>query len=152
MRKGGETQDRSSEITRENAVAKWRKRIEDDKDRPSSSLGEPAEMGTGLFATFIDLIVAVLTPIVIIVTIGLYLEIAKVPTNDPDGNWIIIFFPMIPLVWILHGWLLTGLKGQTLGKMMCRIKVVDIAGENPGLWAALLRETIGKAVDRKSVV
>ncbi len=42
--------------------------------------------------------------------------------------------------------LLTGLRGQTLGKMLLRIKVVDEAGQAPGLGRALLRESLGKFV------
>lgn len=42
-----------------------------------------------------------------------------------------------PLYW-LYCWLFTGLKGQTLGKMLFRIRVVRANGEKVGLgWAAL---------------
>ncbi|MSQ40184.1 MAG: RDD family protein [Dehalococcoidia bacterium] len=50
---------------------------------------------------------------------------------------------LLPGVYFL---LLTGLQGQTLGKMLLRIKVVDEAGRAPGLKKALLRETLGKFV------
>jgi len=50
------------------------------------------------------------------------------------------------LVYWLYYWLFTGLKGQTLGKMAVRIKVVDAAGSVPGLGRAALREVLGKTV------
>ena len=40
--------------------------------------------------------------------------------------------------------LFTGLKGQTPGKMMLGIKVVNQRGEVPGIWRAVLREGPGK--------
>jgi uncharacterized RDD family membrane protein YckC len=47
-------------------------------------------------------------------------------------------------VFWLYNWLFIGLKGQTLGKMAVRIKVVDAAGSVPGLGRAALREIPGK--------
>ncbi len=41
---------------------------------------------------------------------------------------------------------LTGLKGQTVGKMSLRIKVVNVDGKVPGLGYAALREIVGKIV------
>jgi uncharacterized RDD family membrane protein YckC len=46
----------------------------------------------------------------------------------------------------LYWWLLTGLRGQTLGKMILNIKVVNRQGNKPGLGYAALREIIGKTV------
>ena len=42
--------------------------------------------------------------------------------------------------------LLTGLKGQTLGKMALGIKVVNAQGDVPGIGRAALREIVGKFV------
>lgn len=42
--------------------------------------------------------------------------------------------------------LLTGLKGQTLGKMALGIKVVNAQGNVPGIGRAALREIVGKFV------
>ena len=47
---------------------------------------------------------------------------------------------------LLYYVLLTGLKGQTLGKMALGIQVVDSQGNPPGIWRAILREVIGKLV------
>ena len=51
----------------------------------------------------------------------------------------------LPILW-LYFWLFTGLKGQTLGKMAVRIKVVDDQGDVPGLGRAALRELLGKPI------
>ena len=48
------------------------------------------------------------------------------------------------LFWYAYLVLMTGLKGQTLGKKAVGIQVVDAQGTVPGLWRALLRETLGK--------
>lgn len=55
---------------------------------------------------------------------------------------------LLPLlvVLLLYYWLFTGLKGQTLGKMLVGIKVVDAQGNRPGLASAALREILGKLV------
>ena len=50
------------------------------------------------------------------------------------------------LAGLLYFWLFTGLKGQTLGKMLLGIKVVTIQGDKPGLTIAALREILGKAL------
>lgn len=50
------------------------------------------------------------------------------------------------LLYWLYGWLLIGLKGQTVGKMAIGIKVVDQQGNIPGLGRAALREIAGKIV------
>ncbi len=46
----------------------------------------------------------------------------------------------------LYLWLLTGHWGQTLGKKLLGIKVVDQQGNIPGLSRAALREIVGKTV------
>lgn len=45
---------------------------------------------------------------------------------------------------LLYFWLMTAYLGQTVGKMALSIKVVNPAGQPPGLGWALLRETVGK--------
>jgi len=57
----------------------------------------------------------------------------------------VVPFASILLLWLYY-WLFTGLKGQTLGKMAFRIKVVNAAGSVPGLGRAALREIPGKIV------
>ncbi len=47
---------------------------------------------------------------------------------------------------LLYYWLFIGLKGQTPGKMLVGVKVVDAQGRGPGIWKAFLREIPGKIV------
>ena len=54
-------------------------------------------------------------------------------------------FLILLLPW-LYFWLFTGLKGQTPGKMLVGIKVVDGQGNVPGLGRAALREIVGKPI------
>jgi uncharacterized RDD family membrane protein YckC len=55
-----------------------------------------------------------------------------------------------PFIWyplfMLYYWLFIGFKGQTPGKMVVGIKVVNAQGEIPGLGTAALREILGKFV------
>ena len=46
----------------------------------------------------------------------------------------------------LYYWLLTGLRGQTLGKMLMGIVVVDKQGRLPGIGRAAVRELLGKTI------
>lgn len=55
-----------------------------------------------------------------------------------------LLFIIWPVLWVIYYWLWTGLKGQTLGKMLFRIKVVNSESKKPGLIRALLREIPGK--------
>jgi uncharacterized RDD family membrane protein YckC len=50
------------------------------------------------------------------------------------------------LISFLYHWLFIGLKGQTLGKMVLGIKVIDENGDIPGLGKAAMREVVGKFV------
>lgn len=47
---------------------------------------------------------------------------------------------------ILYYVLLIGLQGQTVGKMVLHIRVIDARGNAPGIWRAILREVLGKLV------
>ena len=61
----------------------------------------------------------------------------------------LMFLPL-RFLWLfgpwLYFWLFTGLKGQTPGKMLLGIKVVDAQGEKPGLGIAALREIVGRFI------
>ncbi|MFC1875432.1 RDD family protein [Chloroflexota bacterium] len=50
------------------------------------------------------------------------------------------------IILLLYYWLFTGLKGQTPGKMLFGIKVVDARGNKPGLVIAAMREIPGKII------
>jgi uncharacterized RDD family membrane protein YckC len=54
-------------------------------------------------------------------------------------------FGFFPLLLVYH-WLFTGLKGQTPGKMVFSIIVVDAQGNRPTLRVAALREVLGKVI------
>jgi uncharacterized RDD family membrane protein YckC/ribosomal protein L40E len=63
-----------------------------------------------------------------------------------------LLMSMITLVWpIAYYILFTGLRGQTLGKIVVRIRVVNEQGGVPGFGRAALRETIGKFVSTLAV-
>ena len=53
---------------------------------------------------------------------------------------------MTSILPLAYYWLMIGLRGQTLGKMICSIKVVKTDGKPVGLGYAALREIIGKWV------
>ena len=55
-------------------------------------------------------------------------------------------FPVVFVLGMLYYWLMTGIKGQTVGKMLVGIKVVNAQGDTPGLGYAALREIPGKIV------
>lgn len=62
-------------------------------------------------------------------------------------NYTFFTYSMVSLVGpLLYYWLFTGLKGQTLGKMLVGIKVVNTQGDRPGLASAALREIPGKII------
>lgn len=63
-----------------------------------------------------------------------------------DAILVAILCTFFPLVLLLYYWLFTGLKGQTPGKMLVGIKVVDAWGNKPGLASAALREIPGKII------
>jgi hypothetical protein len=43
------------------------------------------------------------------------------------------------VLWLVYYWLMTGIKGQTVGKMAVGIKVVNAQGDTPDLGYAALR-------------
>jgi len=47
---------------------------------------------------------------------------------------------------LLYYWLFIGFRGQTPGKMVVGIKVVNAQGDRPGLGGAALREILGKLI------
>lgn len=58
------------------------------------------------------------------------------------GLWLVLFLLFYPL----YVWLFIGLKGQTPGKMLFRIRVVNEGGGIPGLKRAALRELLWKPI------
>ncbi len=66
------------------------------------------------------------------------------PIIDPQFSALSSIF-WLPLTWLYY-WLFTGIKGQTLGKMVVGIKVVNARGDRVGLGIAALREIVGKTL------
>ena len=64
------------------------------------------------------------------------------------GNlpWILYSSPLVWLIAPAYFWVLTGTRGQTLGKMAVRIQVMGEAGMVPGMGRAALRELLGRPV------
>jgi len=62
------------------------------------------------------------------------------------GQWYSFLDLLIVSGPLLYYILLTGLRGQTVGKMAVKIKVVRLDGRAPGIGYAALRETIAKFV------
>jgi uncharacterized RDD family membrane protein YckC len=87
-------------------------------------------------AVIIDLLVLSAIASIVLITIAILM---------PTITTLLIIFIFIALP-LLYYWLLTGLKGQTVGKMAVGIKVVNATGSVPGLRRAALREIPGKII------
>jgi uncharacterized RDD family membrane protein YckC len=55
------------------------------------------------------------------------------------------YFVIFPIVFAYYV-IMTGLTGQTLGKMALGIQVINPQGQPPGIWRAFLREVPGKLI------
>ncbi len=84
--------------------------------------------------------------------IGIQLLVLGLDFFDLSGSFgnlgVVIFlnFPVVVFGPRIYYVLLTGLRGQTVGKMALGIKVVIGGNRNPGIGRAALRETIGKLI------
>ena len=56
------------------------------------------------------------------------------------------FLLLVWMIWTAYSTILTALRGQTLGKMLVGIQVVDSNGKIPPWYRVLLRELVGKFV------
>lgn len=71
----------------------------------------------------------------------------EVPAGDISVTLNTINYSFLLLVWgvsVVYGVLLTTLRGQTLGKMLLRIQVVDANGNIPPWYRVIARELVGK--------
>jgi uncharacterized RDD family membrane protein YckC len=119
------------------------------KPRLSSSFGF-SELDL-VRATFARRLVAAIVDAVIVWTIPLILignvTGPTVPPYEPANNGLApILFAGTLVVLLLYNWLFTALRGQTLGKRLVKIKVVDVRGRRPRWGRALWRETAGRIV------
>lgn len=91
----------------------------------------------------------ILTPAVAIEYMGFWIRFVAAIIDAIVVSFSYLFLPIWyfgPLPVLLYYWLFTGLKGQTLGKMLVGIKVIDAHGNRPGLATAALREILGKII------
>ena len=105
------------------------------------------------FAAFVaDRIITYLIAVLIAFAIGISRtsgESEPVPAEDISVALENINYSFLLLVWgvsVVYGVLLTGLRGQTLGKMLLRIQVVDANGNIPSWHRIVVRELLGKSV------
>jgi uncharacterized RDD family membrane protein YckC len=69
------------------------------------------------------------------------------PAEQAEASIFVLLVIILTPFWVsIYSWLFIGLKGQTLGKMLFRIKVINTHGGKPGLSRAFLREVIGKLI------
>ena len=66
------------------------------------------------------------------------MEDISIALNNLNYNFLLLFWGLS----VAHAVLLTGLRGQTLGKMLLRIQVVDVNGNIPAWRWVLTRELI----------
>lgn len=107
----------------------------------SEAAMEHAGFGIRCGAWLIDGVIVYITIIVLNILIGLGTTLGATGiVGIPALGIVMLLFP-----WVYY-WLFTGLKGQTPGKMLVRIKVVDRQGNLPGLGCAARREIVGKFI------
>ena len=99
---------------------------------------ERASVGSRGAAYIADLLVLILVWLIIIMAVVLAVPIAEMGTS---------VFVGAAVGWFVSQWLYFGIQeaamgGQTLGKKLVGIRVVNAAGQSPGFGAALLRNVL----------
>ncbi len=103
-----------------------------------------------LAAFIIDRIFTYLVAALIATIIGISTtagEPAPLPESEIEFTLESINTSFLLLVWgvsVVYGVVLTSIRGQTLGKMLLRIQVVDAHGNTPPWYRVALREVVGK--------
>ena len=95
-----------------------------------------ASVGTRFMASLLDGLLILVVAYFVGVALGL--------TSPSAGEGTIAFFTT--LVYLGYYWVPTALSGQTPGKRLMGIRVVNAQGEPPGFARAAMRELLGKAV------
>jgi uncharacterized RDD family membrane protein YckC len=105
----------------------------------------PPTVAPGVQAEYIGFWIRLVAAIIDAVILGAVSAILSLPAflglrilAPLSSSWLL-------LSW-LYFWLFTGLNGQTPGKMILGIKVVNIRGEKPGLGTAAVREILGRFI------
>lgn len=109
-------------------------------EQPDNEIGfDLAGVGTRLGARSIDVLVGVATYVVVFVivvaTSDINLDVDADSIEIPDGAALILRWAPVA-IWGLYEVLLTRSRGQTLGKMATRIKVINAAGEDRPPWGS----------------
>jgi uncharacterized RDD family membrane protein YckC len=112
-----------------------------------AAVPSPPPAVPGVQAEYMGFWIRFVAAIIDAVILGAVISLFFIPYSISSGSH--YFFPFrlfgFPLPLLYH-WLFTGLKGQTPGKMVVVIKVVDAKGEKPGLGIAALREILGRFI------
>ena len=97
------------------------------------------EIGLRLVALLIDLLVCYGISYLTGDSIGRYLPELDLPAIPLVG---VLSFTASTVVMLVYFPLLTALTGRTVGKWICRLRVVDSNNERPQFWLALGREVL----------
>lgn len=107
---------------------------------------ESAGFSLRIIAFMIDGAIVFGTLVILNVVINLFRSFSYGYFDPWDLLYIPYQNPLLLLIAPAYYWLLTGLRGQTLGKMAVRIHVVTRPGVTPRLGKAALRELLAKPV------
>lgn len=103
--------------------------------------GEPAPLGARFLAALLD---GVFLYVVALLFTAAFLLL---PASGASG----LLLVFLAVVEVGYYWVPTALWGQTLGKRLLGIKVVDAEGEPPGWGRAAMRELVGKPLSGLSL-
>jgi uncharacterized RDD family membrane protein YckC len=114
---------------------------------PAAPVTAPAApaVAPGVQAEYMGFWIRFVAAIIDAVILGAVSAILALPAFLDIPLFAPLRFFWLLLSW-LYFWLFTGLKGQTPGKMVVGIKVVNARGEIPGLGIAAVREILGKFI------
>lgn len=118
---------------------------------PAFVLQHPyAGLGPRFLAALIDLLVLVAVTLLIALPFGFLFAAVALAGNYPALLINLLFGPLVAIlivVWILYFTYFEGTEGETLGKKVLHLKVVDVAtGQPPSLGRAFVR-TLLRIVD-----
>jgi len=109
-----------------------------------TAIPAPSTVAPGVQAEYMGFWIRFVAAVIDAVILGAVSAVLALPA------FLNMMFLPLRFLWLfgpwLYYWLFTGLKGQTPGKMLLGIKVIDARGEIPGLGTAAVREIIGKAI------
>lgn len=105
-----------------------------------------AGVGTRFIAVIIDVVAVSLPGAVVGIALGIVESLAKIPPEITGVIGIVLNLLVLLFVSIYYVYFI-GSRGQTLGKMAMKIKVVSVdTNDPPGYFKAFLREMVGKSL------